>query len=233
MSAVTDQLTDYYLDRLILQYKNKKNARATVALVTPVQLADGIAFDVRDAYNLDTAQGKQLDVLGKYVGLPRNIAPVAPKPFFQMGSYSQATPTDYPYGFTSYNRTTGNYTGIWASYKNFGTQTTDLPDNLYSLMIRLKIYDNAMNGTLKGIVDYLWAFFTYDIQVQDNKNMTLTYFVDNNFGVSDATLLNYLPRPMGVGINIVRKNLRLPYTLIYSSGLPVTLSDGTNILLEL
>ena len=64
-------LIDYYTNLLIIQYNSKEKARATIELFSRVLLADGIFFDVLNAYNLDTAVGHQLDVIGKYVGVDR------------------------------------------------------------------------------------------------------------------------------------------------------------------
>ncbi len=68
----TQQLINYYANLLILQYIGKPNAYATVqTLVTPV-IMDQLPIAVQNAFNMDgTAQGVQLDVLGKYVGVTR------------------------------------------------------------------------------------------------------------------------------------------------------------------
>lgn len=67
----TQQLINYYANLLIIQYIGKTNAYATVqALVTPV-IMDKLLLAVQDAFNLDTAVGTQLDVIGKYVGATR------------------------------------------------------------------------------------------------------------------------------------------------------------------
>lgn len=68
-------LPDYYAKLLILQYLGKPKAYATIkALVTPVVM-DELPTAVQNAYNLigdNIAQGVQLDVIGKYVGITRN-----------------------------------------------------------------------------------------------------------------------------------------------------------------
>lgn len=68
----TEELAAYYADLLILQYVGKPKASATIeAQVTPV-LMDQLPIAVQDAFNVETAEGVQLDVLGKYVGASRN-----------------------------------------------------------------------------------------------------------------------------------------------------------------
>ena len=65
--------SDYYADLLILQYKTQPKARATISALTEKVIADGILLDVINGFNIDTAIGKQLDLLGKYIGLSRNV----------------------------------------------------------------------------------------------------------------------------------------------------------------
>lgn len=67
----TEELVTYYADLLILQYLGKPRAYATIkALVRPA-IIDQLPLTVQDAFNLSTAEGVQLDVIGKYVGVIR------------------------------------------------------------------------------------------------------------------------------------------------------------------
>lgn len=66
------ELIAYYASLLIFQYTTQPNAVATVqAVVTPV-IMDKVLLDVQNAFDIDTAIGVQLDVIGKYVGVSRN-----------------------------------------------------------------------------------------------------------------------------------------------------------------
>ncbi len=66
-----EELVDYYVNLLILQYKNKAKAPEHIrALLTNVVFLELIT-DVENGFNIDTAVGVQLDVLGKYLGLSR------------------------------------------------------------------------------------------------------------------------------------------------------------------
>lgn len=67
----TLELAEYYANLLILQYRFKTRARATIeGIVLPI-LMDQMPIAVQDAFNIDDAVGKQLDVIGKYVGVTR------------------------------------------------------------------------------------------------------------------------------------------------------------------
>lgn len=68
----TDELIAYYADLLILQYLGQSKAYATiVTLVTPV-IMDQLPVAVQNAFEIGTAEGVQLDVLGKYAGVTRS-----------------------------------------------------------------------------------------------------------------------------------------------------------------
>lgn len=68
----TQDLINYYANLLILQYRQKTNAYATIqALVTPV-IMDQLPLAVQNAFSIDAAIGVQLDVLGDYVGVTRS-----------------------------------------------------------------------------------------------------------------------------------------------------------------
>lgn len=69
--ATDQELIDYYANLLVLQYRQKPKAYATIqTLVTPV-IMNQLPLQVQDAFALETAIGVQLDVFGKYVGVTR------------------------------------------------------------------------------------------------------------------------------------------------------------------
>ena len=64
---------NYYADLIIIQYRNKPKARATVKLGVDLYLADGLVFDLQNVLNIDVAEGAQLDLIGKILDCNRNI----------------------------------------------------------------------------------------------------------------------------------------------------------------
>lgn len=70
--ATTQSIVAYYTNLLIRQYATKPKAIAHVAaLVTPAVM-DQMPLAAMNAFNLSTAVGKQLDILGKYIGVSRS-----------------------------------------------------------------------------------------------------------------------------------------------------------------
>ena len=66
-------IENYYADLLIIQYRNKPKARATIKLGVDLYLTDGLVFDLQNVLDIDTAVGVQLDLIGKILGCNRNI----------------------------------------------------------------------------------------------------------------------------------------------------------------
>ena len=69
--ATQAELTDYYVNLLIMQYKGKPKAEAHVALGVKMVLMNMLPFAVMDAYDLDSSSGYQLDIIGKYQNVSR------------------------------------------------------------------------------------------------------------------------------------------------------------------
>lgn len=67
------ELKAYYADLLILQYRSKPRAYATIQASVDLFIQNQILFAIRDAFDIDTAIGAQLDILGKYAGVSRLV----------------------------------------------------------------------------------------------------------------------------------------------------------------
>ena len=85
-----NELTAYYASLLAYQYRAKPNASRQIQLWTKQAVADFLANQLLTCFDIDTAVGAQLDVLGKYVGVPRNIGIVVSKPHFSLWAYGSA-----------------------------------------------------------------------------------------------------------------------------------------------
>jgi hypothetical protein len=64
-------LIEYYANLLILQYLGKPKAYATIEELANMAIMDQLPLLVQDAFDLETAEGVQLDKLGEYAGVSR------------------------------------------------------------------------------------------------------------------------------------------------------------------
>jgi len=65
------ELVQYYVNLLIIQYRDKPKARATVQAFAEMATVDMLPLQIQEAIVLDNAEGVVLDVLGKYAGVKR------------------------------------------------------------------------------------------------------------------------------------------------------------------
>lgn len=193
-----DTAISYYVARLIYQYQ-RPNAQRTIAILVKQLLADGLPWALQDAFNLNTAVGPQLDILGKYVGIPRDIGDPTPLPFFGFVRYAGGGNQN---GLTSYAGGI-NVNGVFYRYGYNEANATALSDTAYAFMLLFKIGLNTCDHTLASVQVLLKELAGGLVKVIDNANMTVTYQIGPGIPVSPATLAQYLPKPMGVGINVV------------------------------
>ena len=205
-------LCNYYIARLIYQYSQQPNAQMLTALMVKQALADDLTTILNTAFDIDTAVGPQLDIIGEYVGVKRNINPSATGTYWGFENYSN---TGNTIGFRNYAGNS-NTTGVWETYGTASQPATNLSDTQYRLVIKLQIILNSNDGTLASIMQYLNNLLPGYATVVDNQNMTLTYTVNQNSVISATLLSQFLPKPMGVGITV----------FIQSSGSIRMTSDG-------
>ena len=74
--VTVDELKTYYADLLIQQYRGLTRARAMVAYLASLPIADLLPLKVRDAFNMDTAEGVQLDDIGILAGVVRSYGDI-------------------------------------------------------------------------------------------------------------------------------------------------------------
>ena len=223
-------LINYYVARLIFQYSDQPNAQMMTALMLKQATADDLATLLSNAFDLNTAVGPQLDIIGKYVGVSRKIMPaVTTATYWGFNNYTNSGNT---IGFRNYAGTT-NTTGVWETYSDANQPTTNLNDQQYRLVIQLQIILNSNDGTLASIQQYLNNLLPGFVTLVDNQNMTLTYTVNQNSIISEALLKQFLPKPMGVGINVFISssgNTRVTsdgYTRVTSAGYTRVTSSGS------
>lgn len=154
----TEEIVEYYADLLIIQYRSKEKAREMIKIGVRPYIMNQLPTAIENAFSIEDAIGKQLDILGKYVDIPRRV------PVF------------------------GGY--------------TDLSDDDYRQLIKMKIFQNNSTSALSDIQNLISIFFPEALRVFDYQNMHMSYYFDAEFGsqlLAEAFVrLGLLPKPMGV-----------------------------------
>jgi hypothetical protein len=199
---MNEELIAYYENLLILQYRDKDKARRTIRAIVESAMIYDLIRAVENGYDIDTAVGVQLDVIGKYVGVDRVVTGIAfDRVFFGSVEYSEPTPYVDVEGSIRYSEVNPPDAQI-LRYDTDEQSLYTLTDQELRDLIRLKIGQNSINHSPGSIDDIIQEFFAGDAIFTDNLNMTISYIFDEGVQrlVQIAVSQNVLPKPMAVGI---------------------------------
>jgi len=157
------EILDSYAALLIIQYRNKTKAKATIRLIANNSVCDGLAQEEKNCWNLDTAVGAQLTILGKIVGIPREVRGLdLEHTYFNFTRYI-GTPASIGFGRFADSPYSSD---LIYRYRNFSIYT--LTDFELRNLIRLKIIYNTQYSSMKFLSEALYHYFENDIIVSDN-----------------------------------------------------------------
>lgn len=197
MPDITTTL-EYYKDLLAYQWVGQPNARGTVGVVVNAALCDLLPVDIQLGYDIDSAVGPQLDVLGEYIGFNRVIKGTIPRDYFTFDDY--VSPDTSAIGMTDYTDALANAESVTWKYAYLSEAASSLDDEEYRVMLKLKLIQNGMSSTLGAIQQVLYDFFGTQIIAFDLRNMTMSYLASTTLSriAKIAVGQGLLPKPIGV-----------------------------------
>lgn len=149
-----------YTDLITNEHITKPNYIATLGVsFTPfVQLIE-LLNNMPELYNVDTATGFKLDVVGQWVGRSRKVEIPLEGVYF---SFDDSV-------FTGWD------SGVWKSEFDPDSGLLLLPDDQYRVLIKAKIAANSWNGTIPAAYQVWQDAFPEGSQIiiQDNQDMTI------------------------------------------------------------
>ena len=199
----TTALLAYYASLLIIQYRSKPNAQATISLFAAQLVADQIFSQVWNAFDLTTAVGAQLDILAKYFGISRTLYGYNGGGYFSMPDYADPEAGSLP-GMANYTDTAPN-PNYWLQYQGSNLPAYIMTDAELSGVLQYLAAVNSADTTLAEIDALMFQFFGTYVTTVDGANMTLTYNHDHTdpstiFAI--VAFLGALPSPAGVLISV-------------------------------
>lgn len=195
-------IIDYYTNLLIIQYNDQPKARATIALMVEQLEANGILFQVRDAFSVDDAVGVQLDIIGKYVGIDRYFNGQTLEGYFSLIPQG-VNPSGWGgAGFTT-QADFATETAQTLIYADIVSTEQALSDDAFRTLIKFQIINNNSNFSYGEIDNNLFDYFGDNIIASSSGNMEMVFFVTREFYqiALIAAQKGILPVPMGVGSN--------------------------------
>lgn len=181
-----------YLDLITQQHRDKPRFMATVeAIVAPYVHLQNVMMSFLSAFDVDSAIGVQLDIIGRWVGVSRIIStPISGVYFSWDGSEDE-----------------GWDHGVWKSPNDPDSGFSTLPDDLYRRVIRAKIRSNASCGCVPDVYRILSELVPTAglVKVVDNQNMSMTLRIDVSeiTAVERAILETGLLHVQPAGVNVV------------------------------
>ncbi|WP_427183519.1 DUF2612 domain-containing protein [Bordetella bronchialis] len=181
-----------YLGLITAFHRGKPKFSAMVGAVAQCFVdAQNVYAQMVEAYDLDQAVGVQLDAVGEWVGISRNVRIPLEGVYFSFDTDGL--------GFDE---------GVWQGPFDPDTGVTSLDDDTYRLLIRAKIGANHWDGTLEGSAAILNLIFggtgTY-VFIQDNGDMSIDIGVSGQRPTAIFLALltgGYIPiKPEGVRVN--------------------------------
>ena len=150
-----------YIDNITSEHIDKPKYTETVSVsVQPSADTKTVYLQAPSLYDLDIAVGEQLDVIGQWVGVSRNLN----------------TPLTGVY-FAFDTALVGFDEGMWQGSLDPASGLLTLPDEFYRLVIRARILNNSWNGTKEEIyrlADVLFAPSGYTYFVEDHGDLSIT-----------------------------------------------------------
>ncbi|QLL11692.1 DUF2612 domain-containing protein [Pseudomonas chlororaphis] len=180
-----------YTGKITSEHSDKPKYMAMVEAVSQCFLdTNSTASSLSSVFDLDDAVGVQLDDIGLWVGISRNVRTPLTGVYFSLDVSGL--------GFDQ---------GVWQGPFDPDSGVTRLDDDTYRLLIRARIGANRWDGTMeqsKEILDLVFSDGTFAF-IQDNQDMTMTIGVA---GVSPSALElalltgGYIPiKPQSVGVD--------------------------------
>lgn len=221
---------DYYEGLITSEYRLTKKYKKMVGDMTKYGLAtDTAAESFLKAFDIETAEGDQLDTLGEIVGVSRTLdfeppegssldivcpnaaemkADLDPSIYkiYQIPTPAQIADSDY---LVSMIMSGGEAEDVSGAFR--------MNDDTYRKMVKSRIIQNLWRGDPRTLYD-MWATLYPDgsIQIQDLQDMTYNVVIIGDFSVLEVELIRrgvLIPKPEGVRVYIV--------TVVGTDGTPI------------
>lgn len=196
--------TDDYLALVTSWHSGKPKFAATLrAFLDEMAAVQDLLVQIREAFDLDTAIGVQLDAVGEWVGLSRYLPAPLTGVYFSLDTAGL--------GFDE---------GVWRGPFDPVEGLVRLDDTTYRLFLRFKIAANRWDGTMEGAADVLADVFAGSaapgalVFIEDHQDMTATIGVSGGIIPQiyrELLIGGYLPlKPCGVRVNYVLGTVDAP-----------------------
>lgn len=225
--SINSVLVDYYKNLLIIQYADKPKACSHIKTIVDAEMIYDIAKAVEGGFDIETAVGAQLDILGIYLGSNREITGIVfDRTYFGYVGYGEASPFDFG-GYMKYGQLPPDVQ--FRNYKESSQSLFTLNDTEYRLILKLKIINNNTVPSVQNIDEVSSILFGDNVIFTDRQNMTISYIFNEGLErlITIAQSEDLLPRPSGVGMAIsYTKDVQNIFGYGYYGGMTPSFASG-------
>lgn len=152
---------DTYSNLITSQHADKPKFVSTVGVTTSPNVdVQALYSAILESYDIDTAEGTQLDTVGQIVGASRYLTTPLTGVYFEFDTLG-----------------VGYDTGVWLGPYDSVTGLTSLPDEFYRLLIRSRILHNHWDGS-KGqfyaLAEVIFGPSGYTYFIDDHADLTIS-----------------------------------------------------------
>ena len=181
-------LTEIAVSRIVAQYRNKSALEQWISINPDIGEAEIIAAAsiIEDMYNIDTAEGEQLDIIARVVGINK-------RPLVAQASF----------GFFGYDDTPGATAYDVAPYAAPDTNILEpVSDSIFRTLIKAKNSQNYSTVTIDKIIEVAEIITGYTgLMLRNYENMTFDITTPIALDAVTQYLVDefdIIPRPQGV-----------------------------------
>lgn len=188
----TKDINDY-LNLITSEHSDKPNFMAMIAaMVQPFVDIQNLLYTFSNAYDVDQAEGKQLDIVGQWVGVSRDVKIPLVGVYFALDTAG-----------------VGLDEGVWLGPYDDPYGLTKIPDEFYRLMIFAKIANNHWNGSIPNAIKFMNLVFNpygYYFCIDDGQDLNMGIGLVGGLGPPIPIIEQLLVsgkfdiRPAGVGL---------------------------------
>jgi hypothetical protein len=153
---------------------------------------------VENGYNIDTAVGAQLDVLGKYIGVDRTVYGVTfDRDYFFYILYAESPPLANKVGYSEYGVAP---VGQYRTYQESNQSIYSMNDSEYRQALKLKIVENKSTASLAFADANILDFFNGKAILTDYEDMRISYIFEESIRLTVEIALSQglILKPTGV-----------------------------------
>lgn len=221
---------EYYRNLITSEYRLAPKFNTMVRRMVDYNCTlDTLLLNMVEKFDLDTATGEQLDVLGACIGVSRDLT-FEPKPAGRGELISPTVdelqadtdPSQYMI-YQTPGSTTVSYADTIQGYA--AADLNDAPlitDDVYRIMIKARIIQDIWKGNVLDLYDMWHNLFpeSLGIQIQDLQDMSFNIVLVGRYtGLMQELILHgyIIPKPEGVRINML--------SFVDTDGLPIFAYD--------